>query len=96
MKKDIHPKWYPEAKVKCTCGNTFTTGATVPEIEVDVCSACHSFFTGNQKLVDSTGRVTRYKERLAKSQSITNGLEVKKKDKKKPGNKIKKNTKQSV
>jgi len=69
MKKDIHPKWYPEAKVKCACGNSFTTGATVPEIEVEVCSNCHSFFTGNQKLVDTAGRVTRYKERLAKAKA---------------------------
>jgi len=71
MKKDIHPKWYPKAKVKCACGNTFETGATVPEIEVDVCSNCHSFFTGNQKLVDTAGRVTRYQQRLAKSKAIS-------------------------
>ncbi|HLB32261.1 MAG TPA: 50S ribosomal protein L31 [Patescibacteria group bacterium] len=66
MKKDIHPKWYDNAKVKCACGHTFTTGATVPEFDVEVCSNCHSFYTGNQKLVDTAGRVTRYQERLAK------------------------------
>jgi large subunit ribosomal protein L31 len=70
MKKDIHPKWYSAAKVKCACGNQFTTGATVPEFDVEVCSNCHSFYTGNQKLVDTAGRLTRYQERAAKAQSF--------------------------
>ena len=70
MKKDIHPKWYPEAKVKCACGNQFTTGATVPEFDVEVCSNCHSFYTGNQKLVDTAGRLTRYQERAAKAKAM--------------------------
>lgn len=86
MKKEIHPKWYPQATVKCNCGNTFKTGATVPEIEVDVCSACHSFFTGNQKLVDTTGRVTRYQARLEKSRNLT-------KSNKKANKKVKKTSK---
>jgi len=70
MKKEIHPKWYNDAKVSCTCGNTFTTGATVPEIRVEVCSNCHSFYTGNQKLIDTTGRVNRFESRVAKSQAL--------------------------
>lgn len=70
MKKDFHPKWYPEAKVECGCGNKFTTGATVPEIKVEVCNACHSFFTGSQKIVDTAGRVTKYEERLKKMQAF--------------------------
>ncbi len=70
MKKDIHPKWYPDAKVECTCGNKFTTGATVPEIKVEVCNACHSFFTGSQKIVDTAGRVTKFQERLEKMKSF--------------------------
>jgi len=78
MKKEIHPKWYPEAEVKCACGNTFKTGATVPKIEVEVCSNCHSFFTGNQKLVDTAGRVTRYQERLAKMARTTSDKQVEK------------------
>lgn len=67
MKKDIHPKWYPNAQVTCSCGNKFETGSTMPLIEVEVCSNCHSFYTGNQKFIDSAGRVTRYQQRLEKS-----------------------------
>lgn len=78
MKKDIHPKWYPDAKVKCACGNSFTTGATVPEIEVEVCSNCHSYYTGNQKLVDTAGRVTRFQNRLNKQKEIASKPKPKK------------------
>jgi large subunit ribosomal protein L31 len=60
MKADIHPKWYPEAKIICACGNTFTAGSTKPEIRVEICSACHPFFTGQQKYVDTQGRVERF------------------------------------
>ena len=60
MKKDIHPKWYPEAKVSCVCGNSFTVGSTKEEIRVEVCSNCHPFFTGQQKFVDSLGRVEKF------------------------------------
>lgn len=66
MKQDIHPKWYPEAKVVCACGNSFTTGSTKEEIRVEVCSACHPFFTGQQKFVDTLGRV----EKFQKKQSV--------------------------
>jgi len=65
MKKDIHPK-YAEATVKCVCGNTFTTRSTLPEIEVEICSACHPFFTGQQKLVDSAGRIERFMKKYGK------------------------------
>lgn len=60
MKADIHPQWYPEAKVTCACGNTFTTGSTLPAIRVEICSACHPFFTGQQKFVDTLGQVDRF------------------------------------
>ena len=63
MKTDIHPKWYPEAKVTCACGNTFTTGATFPELSVDVCSKCHPFYTGQMKYVNTAGRVEKFKLR---------------------------------
>jgi large subunit ribosomal protein L31 len=66
MKTDIHPTYYPEAKVVCACGNTFTTGATVEEIHVELCSACHPFYTGKQKLVDASRRVEKFHERAAK------------------------------
>lgn len=60
MKANIHPQWYPEATVTCACGNTFTTGSTVPAIRVEMCSACHPFFTGQQKFVDTLGQVDRF------------------------------------
>lgn len=63
MKKNIHPKWYPEAKVICSCGNTFTVGSTIPVIHVEVCSKCHPFFTGEMKFVDTQGRVERFQQR---------------------------------
>ena len=66
MKTDIHPTYYPEAKVVCACGNTFTTGATVKEIHVELCSACHPFYTGKQKLIDTSRRVEKFQERSAK------------------------------
>lgn len=65
MKTQIHPNWYPEAKVICACGNTFTVGASVPEIHVEVCYNCHPFYTGTMKFVDSTGRVDAFKARQA-------------------------------
>ena len=67
MKKDIHPNYYPEARVHCACGNQFTVGATVPEIKVEICSNCHPFYTGKGKMVDTKGRVERFKKRLEKT-----------------------------
>lgn len=64
MKSDIHPAWYPEAHVVCACGNTWTTGATQPEIRTDICSACHPFYTGEQRIVDTEGQVDRFMKRL--------------------------------
>jgi len=62
MKDNIHPK-YMEATVICACGNTFKTGSTKPELRVEVCSSCHPFFTGEQRIVDTAGRVERFKRR---------------------------------
>lgn len=67
MKANIHPNWYPEAKVTCACGNTFTVGATVPEFQVEVCNACHPFYTGQMKYVDTAGRVDSFKEKQKKA-----------------------------
>lgn len=64
MKKDIHPKYYPEAKVTCACGNAFTTGSTLKELKVEICSVCHPFYTGKQKLVDSARRVEKFKAKI--------------------------------
>jgi large subunit ribosomal protein L31 len=65
MKKDIHPEYYADAKVICACGNSFTVGATVKQIEVELCSSCHPFYTGKQKLVDTARRVEKFQERAA-------------------------------
>ncbi len=63
MKVEIHPEWYPEAQVTCICGNAFTTGSTKAEIRVEICNRCHPFFTGEQRIVDTEGRVERIKRR---------------------------------
>ena len=78
MKAKIHPKYYSDAKVTCACGNTFITGATVPEIYVEVCSNCHPFYTGQMKFVDTAGRVDAFKAKMA---GVT--THVKKSDKRK-------------
>jgi len=65
VKEKIHPKWHSAARVVCNCGNTFTTGSTLPEIHVEICSACHPLFTGQQKFVDTAGRVDKFNQRLA-------------------------------
>ncbi len=67
MKEKIHPK-YVETQVICACGESFITRSTKPKIQIDICSKCHPFFTGKQKLVDSEGRVEKFKRRYAKFQ----------------------------
>ena len=69
MKPDIHPTYYPNAQVICSCGTTWTTGSTVPEIRTDVCSTCHPFYTGEQRIVDTAGQVERFMKRLERRQS---------------------------
>ena len=64
MKKDIHPQYGPST-VTCSCGNTFATGSTKPEIKVEICSACHPFFTGQQKIIDTAGRIDKFKSKMA-------------------------------
>ncbi len=75
MKEGIHPKYYPEAKVTCACGNTWTTGATQETIRTDVCSACHPFFTGEQRIVDTAGQVERFMRRLEKKVKVAQETE---------------------
>lgn len=65
MKKEIHPEWYKEAKIGCACGHKFSAGATVPEIKVEICSQCHPFYTGQERLVDTAGRVEKFEKKLA-------------------------------
>lgn len=70
MKTDIHPAYNTEVTVTCACGNTFVTGSTQTAISVEVCSACHPFYTGKQKLVDVAGRVDKFKKRLEETGAI--------------------------
>lgn len=64
MKAEIHPKYYAEAVAICSCGATYTTGSTKPELRVEICNQCHPFFTGEQRIIDTEGRVERLKRRF--------------------------------
>ncbi len=70
MKKDIHPKYYKQATVTCACGNTFKVGATKEHLEVEICSACHPFYTGKEKIVDTLGRVEKFRKRQEKHKKM--------------------------
>jgi len=70
MKKDIHPKYFTEATVVCACGNSWTTGSTQERIHTEICSACHPFFTGEQRIVDTAGQVERFIRRLEQKDTI--------------------------
>ncbi len=82
MKANIHPNWFPEAKVNCACGNSFVTGSTVEQIRVELCSNCHPFFTGQQKFVDTLGQVDRFIKKTevskVKQQEIAKIMEARK------------------
>jgi len=67
MKSGIHPTYYPETKVNCACGNKFTVGSTKPELKVEICYRCHPFYTGREKLIDTAGKVEKFKARRAKA-----------------------------
>ena len=67
MKQDIHPTYFPKAKVTCACGAVFEVGSTKPELQVEICSNCHPFFTGKEKLIDTAGRVEKFKARREKA-----------------------------
>ena len=75
MKEEIHPTYYPEATVICACGNTWTTGSTQETIRTDVCSACHPFFTGEQRIVDTEGQVDRFYKKLAVHEEFQKEIE---------------------
>ncbi len=65
MKAEIHPTYFSNATLTCACGNTFTVGSTKEKIEVEICSACHPFYTGNDKVLDTAGRVEKFKSKRA-------------------------------
>ena len=67
MQKNIHPKYDLNTKATCACGAVFSVGSTIDEIKMEICSSCHPFYTGNEKIVDTAGRVDRFKKRVAAS-----------------------------
>lgn len=71
MKNDIHPKYFPEATVTCACGNTFVTGSTLAEIKTELCSKCHPFYTGKQKLVDAARRVEKFNAKKVVTEKLS-------------------------
>lgn len=84
MKEEIHPTYYPDALVICACGNTWTTGSTVKEIHTDVCSNCHPFFTGEQRIVDTEGQVDRFYKKLQARQDYIDEIEAREAEKVSP------------
>jgi len=70
MKSKIHPTYHEKVTVTCSCGNTFETGSTMEQLTVEVCSACHPFYTGKSKLVDTAGRVDRFQQRLEETAAV--------------------------
>ncbi len=67
MKKDIHPQYHSQAVITCACGNQIVTGSTLPKTQVEICAACHPYYTGEEKLVDTRGRVERFKARASQA-----------------------------
>jgi len=81
MKKAIHPAYFAKAKISCACGNVFTVGSTVEALNVEICSNCHPFYTGKDKLIDTAGRIDRFKHlvsRQTEESKIRKGKKVKK------------------
>lgn len=70
MKKDIHPKYHKDAVIHCSCGKVFKIGSTQSETSIEICSACHPFYTGQEKIIDKAGRVEKFKQRMAKKQEL--------------------------
>jgi large subunit ribosomal protein L31 len=82
MKKDIHPKYHSDAQIICACGNIIKAGSTVKEMKVEICSACHPFYTGKKKTLDTTGRVDRFKKMAEKAAAKKEAAKKAKADKK--------------
>jgi large subunit ribosomal protein L31 len=80
MKTEIHPEYHSDVQIKCACGNTVTAGSTAQDLKTELCSACHPFFTGKQKLVDTAGRVDKFKARQAKAEQLKKETTSKKKE----------------
>ncbi len=83
MKQNIHPQYFSGAKVKCACGNSFSVGSTKESIETEICSSCHPFYTGKEKMIDTAGRVEKFKARLSKKTAVAAPKKVRKTSNKK-------------
>ena len=70
MKKNIHPKYYQKAKITCACGNTIEVGSTEEAMRVEICSSCHPLYTGKAKVIDTAGRIDKFKERVKKAKEM--------------------------
>lgn len=77
MKTAIHPAYHADAKILCACGSEFVAGSTLPEIHVELCSKCHPFYTGKQKLIDSSRRIEKFQEKLSAKSDVVSGKKVK-------------------
>ena len=73
MKAETHPAYFPKATVTCACGRTFAVGSTKEKLEVEICSVCHPFYSGNEKILDAAGRVEKFKARLARGRVTAEG-----------------------
>jgi large subunit ribosomal protein L31 len=82
MKKDIHPKYFPKATIKCACGAVFEVGSTKEFFETEICSECHPFYTGKEKIMDTLGRVEKFKAKVAKKEEMSRNRKKKEKEKK--------------
>ncbi len=91
MKSEIHPQYFNQAKVTCACGREFTIGSTRPELKVEICSGCHPFYTGKEKLIDAMGKVDKFKARKAKAEAKPARTKVAKLEAKKEAKVAKKN-----
>lgn len=78
MKPNIHPQYYEKAEATCACGNKFTVGSTKQRIQVEICHHCHPFYTGKEKLIDTAGKVEKFKARRAKAASISKSKKTRK------------------
>jgi large subunit ribosomal protein L31 len=85
MKKDIHPKYFPKSIIRCACGAVFSVGSTKEQMETEICSQCHPFYTGKEKIIDKMGKVEKFKKKLAQKEILSQ-----KKSKKKQGSRVKK------
>jgi len=77
MKKDIHPQYYSEAKATCACGNSFAVGSTQKKIKIELCSACHPFYTGKQKLVDTARRIEKFQAKIDAKKKVSKSVKSK-------------------